>query len=538
MASLPSLSHECAHCGHITLGIEIPPSPVPHLIHTNIAPSESEKLLIRSTISNSLSKIAQFDTQRKSILRELRRQRRVLNRYHHIHQRLLSQEKHIPPEILAQIFILCLPAHWQDRFVEPRAMQISLSHVSRYWRCIVLSTPQLWSHMNIKIRYDQPLKTSIDMAETWFIRSGCALLSLRVVVDDKAFEIQPILDLIMSHSRRWQHLELELPEGSDLAPVRHNLPCLESLLYGSTRIPLSSTRKETAFEFAPHLQKILLGPEINSNLLSAPWHQLTECHTNVISAQDGITILLNCPNLVACTLDIYSSVFESTNNLIHLPYLRSLHLDTENKPADFLDVLVLPSLVEFQLTEYLEDWHWYDKFKILISRSCCLLESFDIQVGHSPSQTEEFTGCLQAMSSLKYLALHFIAPEPRSSSNHILHSLTRKDEGPSLLPHLTHLTMDLTDAKFQLHLLKSMIRSRWYTTPISDKLNLPHEASACLDTVILIGATEHLNRHGRNANFTDVGLGGAWTKTPDDRWILQRSQLTQYPFTPHHGNDR
>ncbi|KAJ3514749.1 hypothetical protein NLJ89_g2196 [Agrocybe chaxingu] len=79
----------------------------------------------------------------------------------------------LPPELLSSIFILARP---QSRFPPVLPFEVVISHVSRYWREVALSTPQLWSKIYI---YSS---ASTKWIRPYLRRSGC-YIPLDVYID-------------------------------------------------------------------------------------------------------------------------------------------------------------------------------------------------------------------------------------------------------------------------------------------------------------------------------------------------------------------
>ena len=79
----------------------------------------------------------------------------------------------IPPEILAQIFIACLPHHLRPHL---QNAPLLLCLVCTTWRQIALHTPALWT--SISLRTTQVGELSL-VSQRWFSRAGDLPLTLR-----------------------------------------------------------------------------------------------------------------------------------------------------------------------------------------------------------------------------------------------------------------------------------------------------------------------------------------------------------------------
>src|ERR1700729_2341285 len=259
--------------------INIPPSPVPHLLlHANIPPSEYESALFRSAILDSQSSLSQLESWLTAVLREFRQKRKALRRYSQVHQRLLSRKPHIFPEILSSIFTLCLPSNWENCHVDARAIPVTLSHVSVYWRHVAVSTPRLWSSMHVWLKKDASDRT-MNMFETWLSRTRGTLLSIKVgayftSVETEQTVTHPILELIISCCHRWRHFTFILPISlaGSLSAVKDNLPCLESLsLHYNLLRSTAPYAFRDAFQNAPQLTDLAVQSHMTFSKLAVPW---------------------------------------------------------------------------------------------------------------------------------------------------------------------------------------------------------------------------------------------------------------------------
>lgn len=70
------------------------------------------------------------------------------------HRALSSPALRLPPELLSEIFLECLPegipylkcsGYWRSKHEAP----VKLGRICRAWRQTALSTPQLWSHFHL-----------------------------------------------------------------------------------------------------------------------------------------------------------------------------------------------------------------------------------------------------------------------------------------------------------------------------------------------------------------------------------------------------
>ena len=488
-----------------TADINIPPSPVPHLLlHGNVPPSEYESTLIRSAILDSQSSLSQLESRLTAVLREFRRKRKALRRYSQVHQRVLSRKPHIPPEILSSIFTLCLPSDWKNCHVYARAIPVLLSQVSVYWRHVALSTPRLWSSMDIWLETDVSDRT-VNMFETWLARTHGTLLSIKVSSVDEQTVTHPILELILSCSHRWQHFAFSLPISltRSLSTVKGKLPCLESL---SPHYYYSRPEQLNSFQNAPRLTDLNLGPHRTFSNLTVPWTQLTKLQADM-DLDDVIEILYHSPNLVHLCVSPSDQKPGTTRSLVQLPHLATLVIDTEEGPTGLFNCLVVPHLRNLDVWLHsFEDadrssttwWDWLGPLLSLIFTSSCSIQSFTFRTLAVRVDEDDLTRCLQAMPALRDLTLQLDDDSADDDfAGNFLHGLIHRSAEPRIIPKLMYLDLRLCLVPSEHKTLIFMIESRWRMVDhggdrVSDKHTLD---VARLQVVILRGIYICPKRH-------------------------------------------
>jgi len=130
-----------------------PPSTVPHLLLSNLPPSEIEVDLILNIVSVSESYIdrirKQLEIHPKN--RVLKNQLRTYENYLTRHQSILSPLRRLPPELLYQIFDFSAPPRLHlegpDNPIRWSELPFNVSQVCHRWRAITLSMPILWTRI-------------------------------------------------------------------------------------------------------------------------------------------------------------------------------------------------------------------------------------------------------------------------------------------------------------------------------------------------------------------------------------------------------
>jgi len=348
-----------------------------------------------------------------------------------------------------------------------------LSQVSVYWRHVAISTPRLWSSMHVWLRTDVSDHT-IHMFETWLSRTRDTLLSITVKayfssVEAEQIVTHPILELILSCCHRWQRFtfDLPIPLARSLSAVKNRLPCLESL---SARYKPPESKQLDAFQNAPRLTDLALGPYTTFSKLPVPWTQLTKFRTSM-DLDDVIEILHHSPNLVNLAFSSYSPTLSTAQPLVQFPHLTTLVIDTCNDPANLFDCLVVPrlrnldvSLVYFDLEDINDAdpawWDWLEPLLSLISRSSCSIQSFTFRTRAIDIDADDLTSCLQAMPALRDLALD-LDDHGNNLIRNILCRLIHRSAEPCIIPKLIYLDLNLWFVSFEDKTLIDMIQSRW-----------------------------------------------------------------------------
>ncbi|KAJ7758420.1 hypothetical protein B0H14DRAFT_404332 [Mycena olivaceomarginata] len=109
---------------------------------------------------------------------------------------LTSPILNLPPEIICEIFIHCLPP--PRTLPDPRDAPLLLGHVCRRWRSIAYSFTQLWSSVTVSavlsaMLLPPPRAGLLDMLDAWLIHSGDNLLSVSIVPDAQNPDIPLVL---------------------------------------------------------------------------------------------------------------------------------------------------------------------------------------------------------------------------------------------------------------------------------------------------------------------------------------------------------
>ncbi|KIK10251.1 hypothetical protein K443DRAFT_670873 [Laccaria amethystina LaAM-08-1] len=317
---------------------------------------------------------------------------------------LLAPIRRLPPELLSEIFAHCLP---NKRFVtpSPTSAPLFLGQVNALWRNISMSTPKLWSSMEISHELCKPDRL-LPLMETWIARAKERPLSLSIkggILSAETPQARWLASLFRQHTARWQHLRFELPK--DVLPIfmsSLSLPMLETFeiyssgglteawMYDLSNVLCSALRLH---HFAWDNDVWQIFP------LRLPWSQLTRLMLNTaVSFDQCLTILGESHVLTHVSFQNVSVVGVSSHDPISLPglisFVISIHEDADNDLAFFLDLLTLSNLREFLLNCHV--WP-HEAMASFLRRSQCPLESFNL---FFPPVTEtEIMECLEIVQA-------------------------------------------------------------------------------------------------------------------------------------------
>ncbi|KAL0958042.1 hypothetical protein HGRIS_000218 [Hohenbuehelia grisea] len=258
----------------------------------------------------------------------------------------------IPAEIFSEIFQYCCGTDQLEVFTRtrPRQRQWILPAVSRRWRAIALSTPQLWAtlHFDIdRIVSAKRLENLDDIAKEIFKRSGRAPLAIAVTISRSGHDL---LRAVLAESFRWKSFRISLSQLQTVTVLndqRGNFPILEAIDISAPR-PLAEPLN--AFKTCPKLHTIGLSGGVLTRNVAAPWEKIT--NFSVLEPQDPedlLQALESMPAIRYADIDLHFdnkltnvSVSKSTN----LSQLQSLLL---TGPLSFVAHATLPVLAELSM---------------------------------------------------------------------------------------------------------------------------------------------------------------------------------------------
>ncbi|KAJ7039667.1 hypothetical protein C8F04DRAFT_1317793 [Mycena alexandri] len=297
----------------------------------------------------------------------------------------------LPLEITTQLFLWCLPSRSSDndddkwnRLLTDRA-PLSLSYVCRDWREIALSTPALWS--NIEVEMDSI--GGADLFEAWMERvKGPLSVKLSGFAEHGWDEhLTDILQVLDDHAGEIQLLELEYINHEALqefasAVSAWKFQSLQKLTVGLD-IEGIPTMHIKAFAKAPLLREVSL-TETPFSLFTLPWPQLTKI-TGSFAKKNCLKILRSAPSLLECAFTAWGkdgggrkpAVF-THSKLQSLTFLGDS--DTTAWGTNFLQLLTLPALESLSILDCKNADFDDDAFYTFLSRSSPPLRKLAIRL--------------------------------------------------------------------------------------------------------------------------------------------------------------
>ncbi|KDQ51328.1 hypothetical protein JAAARDRAFT_41177 [Jaapia argillacea MUCL 33604] len=429
----------------------------------------------------------------------------------------------LPPELLSEIFICCLPVPTYDLnplYTRRGEAPLLVSQICRSWRHVALSCPALWSSFRWTVYpsgSDKSWENGVSVVQEWLRRSGGRPLSIGLDWDERKNDILSwsesdeftltnssinCIDIIAPHAPRWKRIDLNLPTQA-FARLRHigPVPLLEKLtLYDiglpgrgyESFYPNDWTDFPPFITIAPCLRALRFIIPIPVTQAVLPWHQLTQLILENprigLGVNTCLAILSQCTKLVECEVVLHqpslADSIELPPNSFILPDLEELTIYTTVDISPFFAKLVLPKLASIHLNNGDIDTPWTNRaFLDLIARSSCVLES--LKFARAFQSDSDALECFQQIPSLERVDIE-AGWEDRVITDYLLGCLTvdewvEGDDGSpvseEVAPNMEALTIRGTVYCME-EALSAMIRSRWDPTGTCGRVT-------CLEEVTL-----------------------------------------------------
>ncbi|KAJ7164785.1 hypothetical protein C8R43DRAFT_1232897 [Mycena crocata] len=373
---------------------------------------------------------------------------------------LVSPILELPPELVCEIFLRCLPPPHAGVLPSSLTAPLLLTHVCSQWRVIALSLPQLWTSLSVAaVLAANPKPGLLALIDLWVARAGSCLLSISILLENEDYPILwqemtrgiacgPVLHKLRHSSHRWRELEI-VRRVDDFPALLHrddpwHLPELTKL----TLLFVHNGRHHHAFGFPPNLL---------SNLTDLP--SLREVHLMGFAPPNLLLPWAQLTTLVHAAFALWS-----TGQRFHVPshltpprlmHLASLELFGELCTA-LLEPIDAPALANFRIT--FGPGNDVAQLATFLAR-CSRLRDFslDARCAVPPS---ELAACLEAIPHIRSLQLGL---HTGVMNGPLPHALRRN---PALLPALKRLVVServdrYNEPPLDEAVIVAMLRARW-----------------------------------------------------------------------------
>ncbi|KAJ6530863.1 hypothetical protein DFH09DRAFT_1285013 [Mycena vulgaris] len=436
------------------------------LLTTNEPPEISDMPFVQSIVSKTGARLASLETEISRLrdqLKQLEEEQTLLSRYRAQNQAILSPLRRTPPEVLAEMFSWTLPSVRDVQ--ERRRFHMTdspwlLTHISRRWRAVAVSTPSLWSLLVIAWARQSMYPVSIAKLQLERARTIKLQFFGRKTRDPRA-QIE-MFQYLAEYSPRWE--ELRITVTSDLLPLlaslHDRLPSLRRLFIQSVDSNgTSGAQIIDCFHNAPSLvDTSIITPSVSVPL---PAHQLTRYY--LVGTWDmHRTILKFAPNLVQARVDITpEEPLTNASETIDLLHLRRLYVSR----TGVLNYLKAPTLQEIIIyrTPHDDQTH-LAHLDAFVGRSGCAIRRLALR-GFPNADTA--SDILQKHPSVTEFAVIINKPAsgaPYDFVNSLISRLMFPNPtgGTAISPQLSAIYFGCQGSSYiDYSLYHSMLKSRW-----------------------------------------------------------------------------
>ncbi|PPR03977.1 hypothetical protein CVT26_001050 [Gymnopilus dilepis] len=345
----------------------------------------------------------------------------------------------IPPEIISEIFELCLSIYDAEGIEFPKtasgsmsSLPLKLSAVCHQWRNIACSTPRLWSTLCIESTRPYISPSIIGLAAEWLERSGQLPLSITINIGSKRTSdsgrnvvgymmttsepavsnaddgFETLAEVVNRYSHRWQHLQLKIP-ACYFSRFRGNAGP-QSILRTIVLRPSSAYTNAPPFELnhsLPMIQSFTVR-DVPFRLTPDQWSLLSVLDLHGFQLDELFSILQQTPSLKRCKLK--EIPFLAINqpaappDIITNHGIRELDVAASTSAHQLLSSISLPSLDHFAWTAcpILPT----GSIISMLNRSSCTLTSLTLSGSRA---SDAVFPLLRAIPSLQRLWINFHA---------------------------------------------------------------------------------------------------------------------------------
>ncbi|KAK0491697.1 hypothetical protein EDD18DRAFT_539210 [Armillaria luteobubalina] len=334
-----------------------PDARITELLQTNAPPTTIERDRLEATLSETPVHVAELDSLidlTTSLLHYLINDRNQALENQANAKKILSPSRQIPPGLLTDIFIRCLPLYGRRTPLDPRALPWTLSHVCRNWRVVAIATPELWSIIYLSFVDDRFLNGSRTQEAAFMLgvfldRARPHDLEVEIWLKDGIYA-HPAFPVLLPSVRYWKSLDI-FGGSADLgflSPCRGFFDRLETaLVWGEHH---GGSEAIDTFAVAPRLRSF-------TKIFDAPFllpANLVEFDDGNLFNENTCTTLRQLVNIQ--TLSLSCSPYSSESPRIRLPRASQLELRVVGQTTGLTSVTYnnfdLPSLTHLKVMFY------------------------------------------------------------------------------------------------------------------------------------------------------------------------------------------
>ncbi|KJA16348.1 hypothetical protein HYPSUDRAFT_207145 [Hypholoma sublateritium FD-334 SS-4] len=341
------------------------------LLKTNRPPTDQEKAIIQESMSPTNAKLKSVESQISDAvvhiqalksqlegmeikLQRLREEEAAILETFADHRRVFSSFRNIPGDILRELCVACVENDMPTLSYPYRPLPYTLAQICSEMRHIALTTPFIWSSINIEISaprfIDQPgslvpYSKLARRAREWLQRAGDLALDISVMEAFHESESSHVLfDCLLSYSSRWKTIRLNCrntkytPLSRIAALTSTHVPLLQSIFlqFGSFHCDTSVFRNSIFFTI-PTLKHLTLDVDWkNVADFNINWEILTTLTLTVIDRESSAyhhapspkiaRILRQTKCLVFCEISVDRALGDYPSE-IYLPLLEVLSIE-------------------------------------------------------------------------------------------------------------------------------------------------------------------------------------------------------------------
>jgi hypothetical protein len=346
------------------------------------------------------------------------------------HQGLVSCIRRLPPEILSEIFVWCLPP---ETYIEPNTgtAPLLLVGICRGWRKVALGTPRLWCSLSVR-PYSGQQESLLLFYHHWLSRARGCLLSL--AVDMRQSPNYPVwrddvTELLQPHTGLTVRLHVNFGKATVPDLLLKDVTMLECFtLKGDLyRNPMAVIIQPEPRLRSLNLQLIELTAAVRSAFQHC-WTHITRLEVTLgtkrwrnpdIDGPAPLTLLALCPHLQDFTFSFVDIPSHDVATYAALalthPNLRSLNVKVVRGTGPLLDALTLPALRclkirDMNIGEVGRTMWRQNEFRTFVARSRCPLETLKIHGGNG-SPKENQAEYVTLIPTLKHIDLRMVSWE-------------------------------------------------------------------------------------------------------------------------------